>query len=322
VEGKIMATIIVSFSVKDSAFALALAEKLKTSGHEIVTDELTPGDTWRSILSSGLKEADAFIALLSQASLSSKFFLMEVGSARAYAFEMGKPLVIPIVIDPVEIPAALQDIETLPAIDRNIEEVITQINRTLRTYAVQKEVQQKKQEEAARKIEAKAATYVEEAVKVPEASQASNNFAGKVWYAIGFAALILGIAFALLSLYRSHPTEIPGVAVILVTNVIVIGFLGACSRYAFSLGKSYISESLKSADRIHAIAFGQFYLRAFGEKATWSELKEVFQHWNIDRASTFSTLDVSQIDPQILAMIAQLSAAFGGKAKSGGTIRN
>jgi hypothetical protein len=102
---------------------------------------------------------------------------------------------------------------------------------------------------------------------------------------------------------------------VLVTNVIVIGFLGACSRYAFSLGKSYISESLKSADRIHAIAFGKFYLRAFGEKATWSELKEVFQNWNIDRASTFSSLDVSQIDPQILSLIAQMSMAFGGKAK-------
>jgi hypothetical protein len=103
-----------------------------------------------------------------------------------------------------------------------------------------------------------------------------------------------------------------------VTNVIVIGFLGACSKYAFSLGKAYTSESLKAADRIHAISFGQFYLRAFGEHVNWTELKEVFQHWNIDRSSTFSNLDAAQIDPQILSLIGQVATTLGGKAKEKG----
>ena len=67
------------------------------------------------------------------------------------------------------------------------------------------------------------------------------------------------------------------------------------------------SEALKCSDRIHAIAFGKFYLQAYGDKATWAELKEVFQYWNIDRASTFSGLDPTQIDPQILTLIAQVA---------------
>jgi hypothetical protein len=68
-----------------------------------------------------------------------------------------------------------------------------------------------------------------------------------------------------------------------------------------------MSESLKCSDRIHAIGFGKFYLKAYGEKATWLELKEVFQHWNIDRSSTFAALDSSQIDPQIIALISNVA---------------
>ncbi len=314
-----MAKIFLSYSSKDADFARLLAEKLKTGGHEVAADFdlLTPGQNWRSVLSGGLKEADALVALVSQASLSSQFTLMEIGSARAYSSEIGKPLVIPVLIDDTPIPIALQDIQVLFAPDRNTDRILSEINRALSISAGQMAAKQQKLEDTARKIEANATTYIEDAVSIQKVSQIENNSAGKFWYAIGFAALLLGIVFALYSLfYRPAPSNLIALGTVLVTNVIVIGFLGACSRYAFSLGKSYISESLKSADRIHAIAFGKFYLRAFGEKATWSELKEVFQYWNIDRASTFSSLDVSQIDPQILALIAQMSRAIGGKAKT------
>ena len=91
-----------------------------------------------------------------------------------------------------------------------------------------------------------------------------------------------------------------------VVNVVVVGFLGACSRYAFSLGKSYTTEALKASDRIHAIMFGRFYLNAFPDRVTWTELKEVFANWNIDRSSAFAHLDVSQIDPQLISMITQV----------------
>jgi hypothetical protein len=66
---------------------------------------------------------------------------------------------------------------------------------------------------------------------------------------------------------------------------------------------------------MHAIRFGDFYLNAFGEKVEWSELKEAFQHWNIDRLSTFSGLDASQIDPQILTLFGQMATVFGSKGK-------
>jgi len=98
--------------------------------------------------------------------------------------------------------------------------------------------------------------------------------------------------------------------------LLVIGLLGACAKYAFSLGKSYASEALKCSDRIHAIRFGEFYLRAFGEKTQWSELKEVFQHWNIDRSSSFSTLDASSFDPKFIESMIEFAKLFSSKSSS------
>jgi TIR domain len=293
-------------------------ERLRASAHDIISDAeiLVPGQDWRATLSEGLKSADVFVILLSAASVTSQFTSMELGTARAYASQIGKPVVIPILIDDIAIPVPIQDIHVLMAKDRNVDHIVLSIERAISVSAGLEAAKEKKEEETARKIEANAATYVEEAINSQRIYERKNNLAGKMWYAIGFVALIIGIGFALLSiLFRASQFNWLSLATVVVTNVIVIGFLGACSRYAFSLGKSYISESLKASDRIHVIAFGRFYLRAFGEKANWAELKEVFQHWNIDRSSAFSNLDASQIDPQILSLIGQMAAAFGSRGE-------
>ena len=77
-----------------------------------------------------------------------------------------------------------------------------------------------------------------------------------------------------------------------------------------------MAEALKSADREHAISFGKFYLGAFSEKADWSELKEVFQHWNIDKNSSFSSLDTNNFDPKFLESVIEIAKIISSKADS------
>jgi hypothetical protein len=48
-------------------------------------------------------------------------------------------------------------------------------------------------------------------------------------------------------------------------------------------------------------------LRAFGDKGKWEELKDVFQHWNLDRSTSFSTLDASSLDPKLIESILELA---------------
>jgi hypothetical protein len=315
-----MARIYISYARPDQEFAQALAGRLRDAGHGITADfdALLPGQDWRNTLFQGLKNAEVFIALLSEASLSSQFVSQEIGAARAYALESDQMLVIPIMIDQSRIPPTIQDIQVLLAPDRDIDRIVLEVSKAISNFLGRRAAKDVKAAEVAKRIEINAASYIEDAVQSQKISELRNRRFGVFWYLAGFICLIVGIAFAIF--HAGFVTSASGLGwtdfgVIALKSVIVIGLLGACSKYAFSLGKSYISESLKCSDRIHAIAFGKFYLQAYGEKATWNELKEVFQHWNIDRTSTFSSLDSSQIDPQVISLISQLAKTAIGRAK-------
>ena len=72
-------------------------------------------------------------------------------------------------------------------------------------------------------------------------------------------------------------------------------------------------EALRNADRRHAISFGEFYLRAYGANADWKEVKEAFQHWNIDKGSHFLGQNNSEFDPQIFQLAIEIAKAVSGK---------
>lgn len=69
------------------------------------------------------------------------------------------------------------------------------------------------------------------------------------------------------------------------------------SRFLFLLGKSFMVESLRNANRAHAIGLGKLYLKLYKGKFKWDELKDVLRNWNIDSGSAFMTLDAKDIEP-------------------------
>ncbi|MBR1328961.1 MULTISPECIES: toll/interleukin-1 receptor domain-containing protein [Bradyrhizobium] len=318
---KVVARIFLSYSKSDANFALQLAERLKSLGNEITVDveSLTAGQDWRTRLSEGLRRAELFVVLISQSSIRSPSVLQEIGAARAYAVESDRMLVIPVLIDDISIPSVVQDILVLMAADRDLDKIVSDISVSISQFVGRKAAKDERAAEVAKRIEINAASYIDDAVLSQSNAEARNRVMGIIWYVAGFISLLSGIAFAAFALAHgdaNRPTEWTDLAVATLKGVVVIGLLAACARYAFSLGKSYVSEALKCSDRIHAIAFGKFYLQAYGDKATWVELKEVFQHWNIDRTSTFSSLDTAQIDPQILSLLGDVVKTAIGKAKS------
>lgn len=228
---------------------------------------------------------------------------MEVGAARAYASESNRMLLIPIVIDDTPLPFSIQDIHAIIQRDRNIDEILPRIERAIAAFIGRRAAIESAETKTAEKIQNNAADYIRVAIDSLQKLEGRDRSLSYLWYFMGFASLVFGISFALVGLtHASKQTGLATETLILVSlkTIVVIGLLVACAKYAFSLGKSYSSESLKSSDRIHAIRFGEFYLRAFGDKTKWEELKEVFQHWNIDRNSSFSSLDTSHFDPKII----------------------
>ena len=240
---------------------------------------------------------------------------MELGAARAYVRESGKPIIIPVVLDRVRLPADLSDIQAVVLSGREIEPVIEGVQRALAEQHGRLLAKQEQSAETAQKIADTAPAYIEKAISAQRTLEKDNATLAQIWYGVGFGSLVVGICFIVYSLHAGATAAIDWVQLVrlVLSNFIIIGFLGACARYAFALGKSYTTEALKASDRIHAISFGQFYLEAFGARAGWSELKEVFAHWNIDRSSNFAAMDVAQIDPQVLTTIAQVAGALAQK---------
>lgn len=313
-----MAKIYISYQRDDQPFVTELAHRLKAAGHVLSydVDELSPGTDWRTALDVGLKSSEIFIVVFSNNTHKSQYVLTEVGAARAYALESNRMLLVPIVIDDAPLQLSIQDIHAIIQRDKNLNEIIPKIEQAISAFIGRRAAIESAASEAAEKIQSNAADYIRVAIESLAKLESRDRLLSYIWYFLGFISLVLGIAFALRGLsIAGQQAELQTEIFVLVflKAIVVIGLLGACAKYAFSLGKSYSSESMKSSDRIHAIRFGEFYLRAFGDKTKWEELKEVFQHWNIDRNSSFSSLDASQFDPKILDSLMELIKTVAGK---------
>lgn len=313
-----MAKVFVSYNQKDRDFVFLIADALRAQGHEITVDvdSLSPGQNWRQTLSEGLKTSEVFIVFLSNHSLESQFVLSEIGAARAYSDESDRIVLIPVLIDPIPIPAVIQDLLVISSPNRDARDVSSRIEAAIASFFGRRAAKEEKEVAFSRKIEVNASEYIEEAIGLLKTLEERNRFFGVAWYIAGFVSLVLGIIFAAIGVSGAVAAGEKGwldFAIIGIKSLVIVGLLGACSKYAFTLGKSYVSESLKSADRMHAISFGKFYLKVYGAKATWPELKEVFQHWNIDRNSSFTSLSSAEFDPKVLETLVELAKAMRGK---------
>jgi len=316
-----MARIFISYNRQDSEFVRSVSDQLKTQGHDIAidVDALAPGQDLRRTLASALKESEVFVVFLSESSKTSQYVLSEIGAARAYSEESERMLVIPILIDDIPIPSIVQDLFVVTAYDRNVQEIARSVETAIASFFGKKAARDERESALSKKIEQNAAEYIEEAITLLKNLEKRNRSFGTVWYFVGFAALLVGVVFAtfgLASFSALSNSNWADFAVVTLKSIVVVGLLGACSKYAFTLGRSYIDESLKSADRMHAISFGKFYLRVFGSNASWPEVKEAFQHWNIDRSSTFSNLATSEFDPKMFESLIELAKVVSSeKAK-------
>lgn len=169
-----------------------------------------------------------------------------------------------------------------------------------------KKIAKKKAEE---KLERTAASFVQDSITELSKRENRLKLQANIWYIIGFVALILGV---IIGVYFSTSDTTSSdstinIVYIIARNVLIIALLVVASRYSFNLGKTYMNESLKNADRIHAISFGKFYLQVFGSDIKQDELREVFKEWNTNQESAFLKLDSKEIDPKILETILKLA---------------
>jgi hypothetical protein len=311
--------IYISYGEPDHTLAFQLSAELASRGHSVAPSVSTMplGSDWRQELSDRLKEADIYIVIISESSRGYSYLAFEMGVARAYAFESGRMLILPIVIGDAHTPEIVQDMHVLQVPSPDAAFIADRVDHEISAFIGSRAAKEEKTAEIAKRIEVNAAEYVEEAIQSQTAWERRNRIMGVLWHITGFISLVIGIMFAVYGIVRFDTSARPELAetfLLALKTFVVIGLLGACAKYAFVLGKSYVGESLKNSDRIHAISFGRFYLKAYGDKTTWVELKEVFQNWNIDRSSAFTGLEAAEIDPKIIDSAIKLVRAASGNA--------
>jgi hypothetical protein len=302
-----MARIFISYSRQDQEFVTELADTLAARGHTCFIDQqIAAGQDWQNSLAEALRSADALVAVISETSSSSPYVMSEIGAAQAYARDSGRMLVLPVILQGAPIPSPLQNVRAIFVGDRKPGDVALELDKALAAFIGARAAEQAKQEEARQRIEHNAADYITGAVSAQKNAEKRYRILGTVWYSVGLVALVAGLVFVGLALLRVNLPSGDWTTFCLVAlrALIVIALLGACAKYAFALGRSFTIESLKCADRLHAISFGEFYLRAYGDRAEWQDLKEAFANWNIDRSSAFVGTSASDFDPKLVELVA------------------
>lgn len=317
-----MAKIFFSYSTQDKELAQNISKPLLEAGHSInLGGEYTPGIQLDEVLVKNLKEADAVIFVVTERSLLDKRFSGKEIPFLMGGAEAGKKFVIPVVFGEIDPPSYLSSLRSIHTDNtNNFEEVAKSINQTISHYQAVKKVEQEQKEETREKLENSAADYVGEAIEELKQREAQNSKLGVRWYVSGYSSLFVAASIALgLLIYGVVGSEaLTNWGLLLFLSfkaIILIVLLIALSKYSFNLGKSYMHESLKNGDRIHAISFGKFYLQAFGSGASPQDVKDVFQHWNIDSKTAFSEVTSESFDPKLAESVAVILNAIGKKDK-------
>ncbi|MEK4039419.1 toll/interleukin-1 receptor domain-containing protein [Paenibacillus sp. FSL F4-0122] len=301
-----MTNIFLSYSNKDKDLASEFANKLRDFNVDIFVDALSLkiGDNWSDVLSNGLKNADAVVVLITENSIQSNNVLSEIYASLGYMKERGKPRILPIIFDDVPIPEPLMhllvlraDRDRLDITMRRIKESIGQITGELKAKADEKK-------ESIYKVEKSAEQYIQNSLQELRGREDKYKWIAYACYLISFISLAVCIVLVLTRgntlLGFDNDTKVYKYIEFSLLNIVIISLIIALTRFTFILAKSFMVESLRNADRIHAISFGEFYLKAYGDKADWKEIKEAFQHWNIDNGSSFISQSSKDFDPELI----------------------
>lgn len=314
-----MAQIFISYAREDENYANRLTHHLEELGHSTwkFDEGISPGQKWQDVIFDKLKSVDALVLILSEATSRSSWVNHEFGAALAYSRERGKPIIIPVVLDLATAPSTISQIQSIYSNRQDAEDVAIKIATAIEYQLARTVAQEEKRQKIQENVENSAATYIKKSLLELREREVSYRRLAYFWYSIAYLTLLISVGFGVWRALIVGPQNINWESLLglAISSVVVIILLIALAKYAFTLGKSFMVESLRNADRRHAISFGEFYLQAFGASADWKEVKEAFQHWNIDKGSHFIGQNTSEFDPQIINIAAELAKIIADKYK-------
>lgn len=196
----------------------------------------------------------------------------------------------------------------------DLNEVINYLDSKILIFHTQRDLA--KLQDDKEKIESTYKSYLDAAIKDLNNREKSFKNIARNWYLGGLFLLLssfgcsIYIFHFILNNYDIGRPNWQNYLIISVKGLIAVSVLLTSSKYCYSLGKSYMGESLKISDRKHAIRFGEVYLQIVDNKLDPSDLKEVFKDWNIsNQTSNFSEQKVNDIENTMWDKIIEFTKA-------------
>lgn len=307
--------IYLSYSHIDKELAHKFHDYLQEHGFEIIWDENTiaTGDDFNKKLKNALYKADIYLPIISENFQRSNFAREELLTAIGYNSAREYPRLFPYIVSGDNIPIDLSTTLCFMGtenIENDLIRIVSEINKIKGLILAEQDVNS----EIVENLNISLEIYLKDVFTKLEKNERNNRNLAYVCYFISglFLLAILPLIFRHQS---SNLDEIYTLLTILGTiqNVAIIAVLAALSRFSFILGKSFMVESIRNGDRIHAISFGKFFIQAYGNKASRQEIREVLGEWNIDKGSSFYTQDAKEINPDFGGTLDLLKSYFDKK---------
>ncbi|AMW52864.1 hypothetical protein LI47_12685 [Salmonella enterica] len=262
-----------------------------------------------------LKNADVFIALVTEHSDKSYYFNIEVAGAISYVTNSNRSkLVLPVVLDKEALNNSdLGVFQALFARSNDMTNLVNKIVNAISRFEGARVAQEETKEIRAKVLKDESADYISETIEDLKAREKDGRQLSSRWHLAGYGALVASVIFVLTLWFLAErsfvqsPLDTTRLIFDAIKGVTVVALLLGLARYSFLMAKTHQLEALKNADRLHAISFGKFYMRVFSTQISQSELKEVFQHWNTSGASDLSHLDVDKIDSRFIELFGKIS---------------
>lgn len=313
--------IFLSFSSHDLPLVARVRERLIDLGHEILLtgEEIAAGQDLNEQIKSSLEVADVFITIVTENSIKSNWVVYEFGLFSEYVSQNeGEKLLIPVVLDNVNLPPIFHKFIYIKGESDNILAIVESIQIAISRFEGRRFAKERKAEKLRETLEVSAADYIQETISWLENKETNLKRKADLWYFLGYIALIIGVGIASYITITGLGTKNEWTHILLLTvkAAFIILLLLSASKYSFNLAKTYMNESLKNSDRIHAISFGKFYLQVFGNSIDKGDIKEVFREWNLEKKSGFHELNSNDYDPKLIDIIAKTIETIKGNKSS------
>ena len=306
--------VVLSYRLKEPevSYGRDLQYFLEKEGHQVVYED-EKGSVVGFTFGTQLYEADVIIFLLSENGdlpISDKLYAL-----RNFKRDF-QPLVIPVLfkkdIRVPFIPTGSWFLE-IYAEGMGVEEIFNEISLAIRTYKAAKEQTKEEQKEKEEKVQTGLSNYLNDTMTRLKENEARNMILAYGLYGLSLVPLAVSIVIALRTSITNAENTI-AMAVQAITAFFVILLFVSMSKLLFTLAKSFMVESIRCSDRIHAISFGKFFLDAYGNDATREEVLKAFNTWNIDDGkTTFRNQSGDDYDPKLENIISAVKDVYKSK---------